>query len=84
LPIYGDESFAGHSNLGWNLCSPRYCKISVQLLLTFRTSVEKSGVILISLLLYVTSSLSITAFNVPSLFYIFSVLIIMWLEYFLF
>jgi hypothetical protein len=48
------ESFAGYSSLGWCLWSHRVCKISVQDLLAFRISVEKFGVILISLPLYIT------------------------------
>ena len=48
------ESFAGYSSLGWHLCSLRVCMISVQDLLAFIVSGEKSGVILIGLLLYVT------------------------------
>jgi hypothetical protein len=48
------ESFAGHSSLRWHLCSLRVRITSVQDLLTFIVSGEKSGVILISLLFYVT------------------------------
>ena len=48
------ESFAGYSSLGWHLCSLRVCITSVQDLLAFIVSGEKSGVILISLPLYVT------------------------------
>ena len=48
------ESFAGYSSLGWHLCSLRVFKTSVQNLLAFIVSGEKSGVILIGLLLYVT------------------------------
>ena len=43
------ESFAGYSILGWHLCSLRVCMISVQDLLAFIVSGEKSGVILIDL-----------------------------------
>jgi len=43
------ESFAGYSNLGWHLCSLRVCMTSVQDLLAFIVSGEKSGVILIGL-----------------------------------
>jgi hypothetical protein len=46
--------FAEYSSLGWHLCSLRECITSVQDLLTFLVSVEKSGVILIGLPLYVT------------------------------
>ena len=48
------ESFAGYSNLGWHLCFLRVCMTSVQDLLAFIVSGEKSGVILIGLPLYVT------------------------------
>ena len=48
------ESFAGYSSLGWHLCSLRVCITSVQDLLAFIVSGEKSGVILIDLPLYVT------------------------------
>ena len=48
------ESFAGYSSFGWHLCSLRVCITFVQDLLTFIVSGEKSGVILIGLLLYVT------------------------------
>ena len=48
------ENFAGNSSLGWHLCSLRVCISSVQDLLVFIVSGEKSGVILIGLPLYVT------------------------------
>jgi hypothetical protein len=48
------ESLAGYSSLGWHLCSLRVCMTSVQDLLAFIVSGEKSGVILIGLPLYVT------------------------------
>ena len=48
------ESFAGYRSLGWHLCSLRFCITSVQALLAFIVSGEKSGVILIGLPLYVT------------------------------
>ena len=44
------ESFAGYSSLGWHLCSLRVCITSVQDLLVFIVSGEKSGVILTGLL----------------------------------
>jgi hypothetical protein len=50
---------------------------SVQDLLSFIVSVEKSGVILISLPLYVTWPFSLIAFHILSLFSAFGVLIIM-------
>jgi hypothetical protein len=43
------ESLAGYSSLGWNLCSLSVCITSVQALLAFLISGEKSGVILIGL-----------------------------------
>ena len=48
------ESFAGYISLGWHLCSLRVCITSVQDFLAFIVSGEKSGVILIGLILYVT------------------------------
>jgi hypothetical protein len=71
------ESFSGYSSLGWHLCSFRVWMTSVQDLLAFRVSVEKSGVILVSLPLYVTLSFYLIAFNIICLLYAFSVLIIM-------
>jgi hypothetical protein len=47
------ESFAGYNSLGWHLCSLSIYIISVQDLLAFIVSGEKSGVILIGLPLYV-------------------------------
>jgi hypothetical protein len=55
----------------------RGCKTFFQALIAFRISVEKSGVILIDLLLYVTWPLSFAAFTSLSLFCMSSVLIIM-------
>ena len=46
------ESLAGYSSLGWHLCSLSVCITSVQALLAFIVSGEKSGVILIGLTLY--------------------------------
>ena len=48
------ESFAGYSNQDWHLCSLRVCITSVQDLMPFIVSGEKSPVILIGLPLYVT------------------------------
>jgi hypothetical protein len=76
-PFMMIESFAGYSILGWHLCSLRVCMTSVQDLLVFRVSVEKSGVSLIGLPLYVTCPFPLIAFNILSLFCVFSVLIIM-------
>jgi hypothetical protein len=73
------ESFAEYSNssLGWHLCSLRVDMTSDQALLAFIVYVEKSGVILIDLLSYVTLPFFLEAFNILSLFCAFSVLIIM-------
>jgi hypothetical protein len=48
------ENFAGYSSLHWHLGSHRVCMNSGQALLTFIISVEKFGVILIGLLLYIS------------------------------
>ena len=48
------ENFAGYSSLGWNLYSLRVCITSIQNLLAFMVSGEKSGMILIGLPLHVT------------------------------
>ena len=48
------ESLAGYSSLGCSLCSLSVCITSVQALLAFIVSGEKSGVILIGLPFYVT------------------------------
>jgi hypothetical protein len=58
----------------------RGSKIPVQALLALRVSVEKLGIILIGLPLYVTCHFSLAAFNIPSFFRRFCVLIIMWQE----
>ena len=47
------ECLAGYSSLGWHLSSLSVCIISVQDLLAFIVSGEKSGVILICLPLYI-------------------------------
>jgi hypothetical protein len=60
------ENFAGYSSLGWHLCFLRVCMTSVHALLAFIVSVEKSGVILIGLPLYVTWPFSFSAFNILS------------------
>ena len=52
-PSMVNESFAGYSNLCWHLHSLRVCITSVQNLLAFIDSGEKSGVILIGMPLYV-------------------------------
>ena len=48
------ESFAEYGSLGWHLCFFRVYMMSVQDLLAFIVSGEKSGIILIGLPLYVT------------------------------
>ena len=53
-PVMVIKSFSGYSSLGWHLCSLRFCITSVQDLLAFIVSGEKSDVILIGLPLYVT------------------------------
>ena len=70
------ESFVGYNSLGWHLCSLRACMTSDQALLAFIVSVEKSGVILIGLPLYVTWPFFIAVYNNFSLYCVFSVLII--------
>jgi len=48
------ECFTGYNNLVWQFCSLRVFLTSVQDILTFIVSCEKSGVILIGLTIYVT------------------------------
>ena len=62
------ESLAGYSSLCWHLCSFSVCITSVQALLAFIVSGEKSGVILIVLPLYVT--------YFPLIFYLYLVLVL--------
>lgn len=38
------KSFSGHSSLGWNLWSFRFCRTSGQTFLAFRVSTEKSNI----------------------------------------
>jgi hypothetical protein len=52
-PSIGIESFVGYRSLGWHLCSLRVCITSVQDILVFIVSGEKSGGILLGLPLYV-------------------------------
>jgi hypothetical protein len=78
------ESLAGYNSLDWHLCSLSVCITSVQDLLAFIVSDEKSGVILIVLPLYVSLPFTLTGFNILSLFSAFVVLIIMCQEEFLF
>lgn len=56
------ESFAGYNSLGWHLWSHRVCNTSIQAPLAFRVSIEKSDVILIGMLLYVTWSFFLAGF----------------------
>jgi hypothetical protein len=62
------DSFVEYRSLGWHLCFLRGWMTSVQLLLVFTVSVEKSGVIRIGLPLYVTWHFPLTAFSILSLF----------------
>ena len=78
------KSFVGYSSLSWHLWFLRACKIPVQARLAFRVSVEKLGVILTGLPLYVTWPFSLVAFNIPSLFYMFRVLFFVFLFLFCF
>ena len=71
------KRFSGYSSLDWHMWFFRGCKISVEALLAFSVSVEKSGVILIGLPLYITWPFSLVAFNILSLFGRLCVLIIM-------
>ena len=48
------ESFSGYSTLGWQLCALSVCLTSAQSFLDSIVSGEKSGIILIGPLLYVT------------------------------
>jgi hypothetical protein len=66
------QNLDGYCSLGWHLCSLKVCMTSAQDLLAFIVS----GVILIGLPLYVTRPISLTAFNILSLFSAFDVLII--------
>jgi hypothetical protein len=47
------ETIAGYSSLGWHVCSLRVSMTFAQDLVAFTVSVEKSGIILIGLPLYV-------------------------------
>jgi hypothetical protein len=53
-PFIVIKSFVGYSNLGWHLYYLRVCMTSVQDLVAFMVSGEKSGVNLKGLPLYVT------------------------------
>ena len=53
-PSMVNTSFAGYSSLGLHPWSLSFCSTSIQDLLAFMVSIEKSDVILIGLALYVT------------------------------
>ena len=53
-PSMVNASFAGYSSLGLHPWSLSFCSTSIQDLLAFMVSIEKSGVILIGFPLYVT------------------------------
>jgi hypothetical protein len=69
------ESFAGYSSLGWHLCSLRVCMTSAQDLLAFVVSEETCNSNYSAFICYLTFSL--TAFNILSLFFTFTVFIIL-------
>lgn len=48
------ESIVGYTSLGWYLQSLKIWSIAVKSIMDFRDSIEKAGVILIGLPLYVT------------------------------
>ena len=50
-PLIVNDSLAGYSSLGLHPWSPSFCSTSIQDLLAFMLSIEKSGVSLIGLLL---------------------------------
>ena len=77
-PLLVNASFAGYSCLGLHPCSLSFCSTSIQRLLAFMISIEKSGVILIGFPLYVTWPFSLVALNICSLYCMFRVLIIIW------
>ena len=53
-PLIVNDSLAGYSSLGLHPWSLSFCSTSIQDLLAFMVSIEKSGVILIGFPLYVT------------------------------
>ena len=71
------ERFSGCNSLGWHLCSLRVCMTSDKAILTFIVSVQKFCVILVDLPLYVIWPFSFAAFNICSLLFAYSILIIM-------
>ena len=76
-PSMVKENFSGYTSLGLHPWSLSVCSTSIQNLLAFKVSIEKSGVILIDLPLRVTLPFSLAALNILSLFCMFYVLIIM-------
>ena len=77
-PLILSDSLAGYSSLDLYQWSLSFCSTSIQDLLTFMVSIEKSGVSLIGFPLYVTWPFSFAALNILSLFCMFCVLIIIW------
>jgi hypothetical protein len=74
------ENFVGYNSLGWHLWFFfRGCKISVQVLLSFRVRCNCDWSVFVCYLILFPN-----AFNIISLFYRFCVLIVMWQEDFLF
>ena len=71
------EYFAEYHSRGWHLRVLRDCKISGQALLLCRIYIENSCIIFLGLPLYITWPFPFAAFNILSLFYIFSVAVIM-------
>lgn len=57
------DTFVELYSLSWHLWYLRVCKISVQVLLPFRVSIEKLGTVTMGLALYVTQSFSLEAFQ---------------------
>lgn len=78
------SSFAGYNILGWHLWFCRICRTSVQALIDFKISIEKSGVSLIDLPLYLTCFSPFVAFNILSLCSTFNVLILIDVGFFSF
>jgi hypothetical protein len=64
--IYVIESFVKYNSLRWHLWSFKVCKTSSQVPLAFKISVEKFGLILVALALYVSWHFSIAVSNILS------------------
>ena len=73
LFVYGDRKSAGYTSLGCHLWSLNIYITLYQDLLSFIVSIEKTGIILLALIFYVTWSFSCEALNSLSLFCVFSV-----------